>query len=161
MLFVARPVLSRFTHFLCGDKLRPKYCPWRKNDKYNLNYLFHWIRFVFFLAADIIQVSDLIPWVRCASGNFFSSLSRILLQWMNEESWTCILVSRRCHQSCPCKEELQCGQQGLEVSMRLRPTSGDKPPASKISKILHVFHQMICKIKELGGKNEALSCWKI
>ena len=28
--FVAKPVLLRFTHFLCGDKLRPKCCPWRK-----------------------------------------------------------------------------------------------------------------------------------
>ena len=26
--------LSRFTHFLCGDKLSPKLCPRRKNDKY-------------------------------------------------------------------------------------------------------------------------------
>ena len=32
--FVAKPVLSRFTHFLCGDKLSPKLCPRRKNDKY-------------------------------------------------------------------------------------------------------------------------------
>ena len=34
--FVAKPVLSRFTHFLCGDKLSPTFCPWRKKDKYNV-----------------------------------------------------------------------------------------------------------------------------
>ena len=28
--FVAKPVLSRFMHFLYGDKLRPKFCAWRK-----------------------------------------------------------------------------------------------------------------------------------
>ena len=28
--FVAKPILSRFTHFLCGEKLSPKFCPWRK-----------------------------------------------------------------------------------------------------------------------------------
>ena len=37
--FVAKPVLSRFTHFLCGDKSRPKCCPWRKNDIYHVWYL--------------------------------------------------------------------------------------------------------------------------
>ena len=36
---------------------------------YILNYLFDWIEFVFILASEIIQVSDSIPWVRCASGN--------------------------------------------------------------------------------------------
>ena len=36
-LFVARPVLSQFTHFLCGDKLRPRFCPWRNNDKYHVS----------------------------------------------------------------------------------------------------------------------------
>ena len=34
--FVAKPILSRFTHFLCGDKLQPKCCPWRVNDKYHV-----------------------------------------------------------------------------------------------------------------------------
>ena len=34
--FVVIPVSSRFTHFLCGEKLRPKCCPWRKNDKYHV-----------------------------------------------------------------------------------------------------------------------------
>ena len=34
--FVATPILSRFTHFLCGDKLSPKFCLWRKNDKYDV-----------------------------------------------------------------------------------------------------------------------------
>ena len=33
---VAKLVLSRFTHFLCGDKLCTKCCPWRKNDKYHV-----------------------------------------------------------------------------------------------------------------------------
>ena len=28
--FVAKPVLSRLTHFLCGDKLSQIVCPWRK-----------------------------------------------------------------------------------------------------------------------------------
>ena len=28
--FVATLFLSRFTHFLCGEKLSPKFCPWRK-----------------------------------------------------------------------------------------------------------------------------------
>ena len=32
----ATPILSRFAHFLCGEKLGPKFCPWRKNDKYNV-----------------------------------------------------------------------------------------------------------------------------
>ena len=45
---------------------------------YNLNYLFDWIRFVFISAAEIIQVIDLILWVRCASGNVFSTLSKLL-----------------------------------------------------------------------------------
>ena len=34
--FVEKPVLSRFTHFLCGEKLSPKFCPWGKNYKYNV-----------------------------------------------------------------------------------------------------------------------------
>ena len=32
-------------------------------------------KFVFILAAEIIQVLDSIPWVRCASGNVFSTFS--------------------------------------------------------------------------------------
>ena len=31
--FVAKPLLSRFTHFPCGGKLSPKFCPWRKITK--------------------------------------------------------------------------------------------------------------------------------
>ena len=42
--FVVIPVSSRFTHFLCGEKLRPKCCPWRKNDKYHV-----WSHYPFFL----------------------------------------------------------------------------------------------------------------
>ena len=34
--FVATPILSRFTHLLCGEKLGPKFCLWRKNDKYDV-----------------------------------------------------------------------------------------------------------------------------
>ena len=34
--FVVIPVSSRFTHFLCGEKLQPECCPWRKNDKYHV-----------------------------------------------------------------------------------------------------------------------------
>ena len=29
-------VFLQFTHFLCGEKLSPRFCPWRKNDKYNV-----------------------------------------------------------------------------------------------------------------------------
>ena len=36
---------------------------------YNLNYLFDWIEFVFIQAAEMTQVLNSIPWVRCASGN--------------------------------------------------------------------------------------------
>ena len=28
--FDATPILSRFAHFLCGEKLGPKFCLWRK-----------------------------------------------------------------------------------------------------------------------------------
>ena len=34
--FVAKPVLAQFTRFLCGEKLSPRFCPWRKNDKYHV-----------------------------------------------------------------------------------------------------------------------------
>ena len=37
---------------------------------YNLNDLFNWIEFAFNLAAYSTQVSDSIPWVRCACGSF-------------------------------------------------------------------------------------------
>ena len=39
---------------------------------YNLNYLFHYIRFVFISAAGITQVLDSIVWGWCASGNVFT-----------------------------------------------------------------------------------------
>ena len=38
---------------------------------YNLIYLFDGTKFVFILAAEIIQVSDSIPWVRRDSGDVF------------------------------------------------------------------------------------------
>ena len=36
IFFEIYAVLSRFTQFLCGEKLSPKFCSWRKNDKYNV-----------------------------------------------------------------------------------------------------------------------------
>ena len=30
----AKLFFSPFTQFLCGDKFSPKFCPWRKNNKY-------------------------------------------------------------------------------------------------------------------------------
>ena len=32
---VAAPISSRFTHFLFREKSSPKFCLWRKNDKYD------------------------------------------------------------------------------------------------------------------------------
>ena len=34
-LFCRETYIWRYTHFLCGEKLSPKFCPWRKNDKYD------------------------------------------------------------------------------------------------------------------------------
>ena len=39
--FVAKPILSRFTHFLCGKKLSSKFCLWRKSDKYDVGSSVH------------------------------------------------------------------------------------------------------------------------
>ena len=47
--FVAKPVLSRFTHFLCGEKFSQKCCPWRKNENMTFGHGFcfitvHWVQ---------------------------------------------------------------------------------------------------------------------
>ena len=41
--FVTTPILSQFTHFLCGEKLSPKFYLWRKNDKYYV-WAYHVVR---------------------------------------------------------------------------------------------------------------------
>ena len=45
---------------------------------FDLNYLFYQIEFVIvsILAAEITQVLDSIPWVRCASGNVFALVGK-------------------------------------------------------------------------------------
>ena len=36
IFFEIYAVLSHFTQFLCGEKLGPKFCLWRKKDKYQV-----------------------------------------------------------------------------------------------------------------------------
>ena len=55
---------------------------------YNLNYLLDFIEFVLFLAAGIIQVLDLMLWVRCASGNvFFTSPTQTVYSGIESITW--------------------------------------------------------------------------
>ena len=54
---VAKHVLSWFTLFLCGEKLNPKFCPRRKNNKYN----------VCIIVIIIIVIVNVIITIRCVA----------------------------------------------------------------------------------------------